>query len=107
MSSLFDRDLTALQDDRAVLTNPHKGWYFHYIDNGMKAPAYRNTIKPGDDLRAFPGLNHLYLRFDWNDIEPTRGRYEWDKLDAIMDDWYQDIKPHYVYSKQRLYLWWV
>ena len=25
--------------------------------------------------------------------------------DAIMDDWYQDIKPHYVYSKQRLYLW--
>ena len=87
MSSLFDRVLTALQDDRAVLTNPHKGWYFHYIDNGMKAPAYRNTIKPGDDLRAFPGLNHLYLRFDWNDIEPTRGRYEWDKLDAIIDHW--------------------
>ena len=87
MSSLFDRDLTALQDDRAVLTNPHKGWYFHYIDNGMKAPAYRNTIKPGDDLRAFPGLNHLYLRFDWNDIEPERGRYEWDKLDAIIDHW--------------------
>ncbi len=38
MASLFDRDLSTLQDDRSVLTNPHKGWYFHYIDNGMKAP---------------------------------------------------------------------
>ena len=71
---VLSRPAKRTQDDRTVLTNPHKGWYFHYIDNGMRAPKYRNTLKPGDDLKAYPGLNHMYLRFDWSDIEEERRR---------------------------------
>lgn len=85
--SRFYHDLRNAQDDRTVLTNPHKGWYFHYIDNGMRAPKYRNTLKPGDDLKAYPGLNHMYLRFDWSDIEEEEGVYHWEKLDDILETW--------------------
>lgn len=27
-------DLRHLADDRRIVRNPHKGWYWHYIDNG-------------------------------------------------------------------------
>lgn len=86
-TSRFYHDLRPLQDDYTVLTNPHKGWYFHYIDNGMKFQRYRDTIRPGDDLRSVPGINHMYLRFDWSDIEETEGVYDWSKLDEIIDTW--------------------
>ncbi len=29
-------DLRPLWNDRRVLRNPHKGWYLHYYDNGLK-----------------------------------------------------------------------
>lgn len=81
------RDLRPWQDDRSVLTNPHKGWYFHFADNGLRFPRYRDTIRPGDDLRSVPGINHLYLRFDWSDIEEMEGVFRWDKIDAILNEW--------------------
>ncbi len=83
----YAHDLRPLQDDLTVLSNPHKGWYFHYIDNGLKFPCYRNTIKEGDDLRCVPGINHMYLRFDWNDIEETEGVFNWKPIDDIIEEW--------------------
>ena len=83
----FYRDLRQEQDDRTVLTNPHRGWYIHYVDNGLRFPLYRSTVRPGDDLRFLPGLNHLYLRIDWSDIEPEEGTFTWEKVDEIMDEW--------------------
>lgn len=35
----------------------------------------------------FPGLHHLYLRFDWSDVEKEEGRFDWSYLDGIMDEW--------------------
>ena len=70
---LHYRDLRSLQDDRTVLRNPHKGWYWHYIDNGYGRDNYRKLHDPADMLEDFPGLNHLYLRFDWGDIEKEEG----------------------------------
>ncbi|MBR5602382.1 MAG: hypothetical protein IKW24_07085, partial [Clostridia bacterium] len=34
-------DLRLLVDDKTVLRNPHKGWFWHYIDNGYTRGAYR------------------------------------------------------------------
>ena len=83
----YYRDLRALADDRRILRNPHKGWYWHYIDNGYPRPNYRAEHDPADHLEDFPGLNHLYLRFDWGDIEKEEGVYDWSYIDAIMEEW--------------------
>ena len=80
-------DLREFVDDKIVLKNPHKGWFWHYIDNGYARGAYRDLHDPNDDLHDFPGLNHLYLRFDWGDVEAVKGVYDFSYLDEIMDLW--------------------
>jgi len=80
-------DLRSFADDKTVLRNPHKGWFWHYIDNGFFRPQYREEHDPDDHLLDFPGLNHLYLRFDWGDIEKTEGKPDWSYIDGIMEKW--------------------
>lgn len=80
-------DLRHLVDDKTVLRNPHKGWYYHYVDNGLARPYYRDGIEEGNHLEQVPGLNHLYLRIDWADIEPQEGEFVWDWLDQIFEEW--------------------
>ena len=80
-------DLRLLVDDKTVLHNPHKGWFWHYIDNGYGRGNYRAGHDPNDDLSDFPGLNHLYLRFDWGDVEKQEGVYDFSYLDEIMNLW--------------------
>lgn len=82
----YYRDYRYLQDDSRVLKNPHKGWYWHFIDNGCARSAYRAGIGT-DRMTDFPGLNHLYLRIDWSDIERQDGVYDWSYMDRIFDDW--------------------
>lgn len=80
-------DLRQLADDKTVLKNPHKGWFWHYIDNGCGAPIYRDRELDDKYTVGFPGLNHLYLRFDWSDVEKEKGVYDFSYLDGIMDRW--------------------
>lgn len=80
-------DLRSLRDDKTILKNPHKGWYYHYVDNSMKSPIYRDGITKDEDLVNFPGLNHLYLRFDWGDIEEKEGVFDWSPIDEIIERW--------------------
>lgn len=80
-------DLRPFADDKTVLRNPHKGWFWHFIDNGLRGPLYREPRDPNDHLEDFPGLNHLYLRFDWSDVEKAEGVYDFSFLDEIMDEW--------------------
>lgn len=80
-------DLSGLADDKTVLRNPHKGFYWHFIDNGFGRENYRQNLVPGDYMTDFPGLNHLYLRFDWGDIEKAEGELDWSYIDSIMDEW--------------------
>ncbi|MBQ2255976.1 MAG: hypothetical protein II330_03845, partial [Clostridia bacterium] len=80
-------DLRLLVDDKTPLRNPHKGWFWHYIDNGYARGAYREGHDENDDLADFPGLNHLYLRFDWGDVEKSEGVYDFSYLDSIMEKW--------------------
>jgi len=81
------RDYHHLRDDKTVLKNPHKGWYWHYIDNGCSRGAYRRDTDPNDTLLDFPGLNHLYLRIDWADIEIEDGVCDWSYIDSTIDHW--------------------
>ncbi|MDD4544028.1 MAG: hypothetical protein PHY13_09695, partial [Clostridia bacterium] len=30
------QSLHLLEDDKRIIENPHKGWYWHYIDNSFK-----------------------------------------------------------------------
>ena len=80
-------DLRDYEDDKTVLKNPHKGWFWHYIDNGFERPAYHKDHDPEDHVTDFPGLNHLYLRYDWGDIEKIEGKPDWSRIDRIMDEW--------------------
>ncbi|MCQ2433464.1 MAG: beta-galactosidase, partial [Clostridia bacterium] len=80
-------DLRDKVDDKTVLKNPHKGWFIHYIDNGFRRPAYRDSCEKGDYFTDFPGLNHLYIRFDWSDIEREKGVYNFSPIDDIMEEW--------------------
>lgn len=80
-------DLRPYEDDKTVLKNPHKGWYWHFIDNGFRHGAYRDRVKPGEYAEDFPGMNHLYLRFDWSDAEKEEDKYDFTFLDSIMDEW--------------------
>ncbi|MBO4869165.1 MAG: DUF4832 domain-containing protein [Clostridia bacterium] len=82
-------DLRPFADDKTVLKNPHKGWFWHFIDNGFRHGFYRDRTKPGDHVEYFPGMNHLYLRFDWSDAEKTEGVYDFGFLDDIMEEWSQ------------------
>ena len=79
-------DYRYLQDDKIVLNNPHKGWYWHYIDNGFGRINYRKGVED-DYTLDFPCLNHLYLRFDWADIEKEEGIFDWYYIDEIVNKW--------------------
>ncbi|MBE5787437.1 MAG: DUF4832 domain-containing protein [Clostridiales bacterium] len=101
-------DLRHYQDDRRILNNPHKGWCWHYVDGGFGdvrynaqgelvtliayADGYQKIHEDGhleilDDVSDFPGLNHLYIRFNWGDIEKEEGKCDWTPIDRIMDEW--------------------
>lgn len=68
------------------MNNPHKGWYWHYIDNGFGRINYRKGVED-DYTLDFPCLNHLYLRFDWADIEKEEGIFDWYYIDEIVNKW--------------------
>jgi len=81
------RDYRNNVDDKTVLVNPDKGWYLHFVDNGMRRGIYRDDIEEGNFLKEVPGLKQLYLRIDWSDIEKEEGVFDWSEIDRIMDEW--------------------
>ena len=78
-------DLSGYCDDITVLNNPHKGWYIHYVDNGLWRTFYRDGIKQPSDIADIPGTKYLYLRLDWADIEKTEGNFDFSVIDEIFD----------------------
>lgn len=80
------RDLRHLADDKTVLENPNKGWYYHLVDNSMKIPKYRDRL--GDARRLDVPIDHMYIRFDWGDVERDgEGLTDWTEIDRLMDEW--------------------
>ncbi len=84
---LYYTDLSGYRDDITVLTNPHKGWYIHFVDNGMHRSFYRDGIKNPEDIKDLPGTKFLYLRLDWSDLEPEQGKFKFNIIDEIFDQY--------------------
>jgi len=72
-------------DSNIVCSNPHKGWEFHYFDNGIT--RYHNHLKPDDYLEDFPGLRTVYLRLGWSFLEPEEGKFNWELIDTVINKW--------------------
>lgn len=81
------RDLRDLQDDTILLNNPDKGWYIHYVDNGVRqdGATYRADIKGPESLENIPQLNGIYLRMDWSDIEKEKGVFDFSFIDDVFE----------------------
>ena len=74
-------DFKAHWDTLRVLENPHKGWYHHLLDNGIDKYAISN-----DSLfETFPGMDHLYVRLAWSYLEPEEGKFDWHRIDEVVD----------------------
>ncbi len=70
-------DLTPNWDRETVLSNPDKGWYHHYYDNGLE----KYLLTSDSDLEAIPGMDHLYMRLAWSFLEPKEGEFDWSVID--------------------------
>ena len=68
-------------DTVRVLKNPDKGWYHHLLDNGVD----KYVISNDSLFKTFPGMDHLYLRLAWSYLEPREGRYDWHRIDEIVE----------------------
>mgnify|MGYP000020293420 FL=1 len=84
---IIHKDLSHQRDEKTVLRNPHKGWYWHYYDNGMRRVWYRDRLKGDETYHDFPGLNHLYFRIDWYDVQPAPNVFDWSEIDKVMEKW--------------------
>jgi hypothetical protein len=80
-SSQTEISFTNNWDTVRVLKNPYKGWYHHLLDNGINKYA----IKSDSIFRSFPGMDHLYLRLAWSYLEPKEGKYDWHRIDEVVD----------------------
>lgn len=79
-SSTQSIDFKPQWDTIRVLKNPYKGWYHHLLDNGVDKYA----IKDETVFKAFPGMDHLYLRLAWSYLEPAEGQYDWHRIDEVV-----------------------
>jgi hypothetical protein len=77
------KDLSSNWDTITPLANPHKGWYHHLLDNGIK----NYTIKDRDAFKRFPGMDHLYIRIAWSYLEPKEGELDWTIIDNVINQY--------------------
>jgi hypothetical protein len=77
-------DLRSLWDTQTPLANPHKGWYQHFYEQGLFS-GY--APKQDGDLTTFPGMDHLYLRIPWRDLQPAPGEFRWEVIDDVVRKW--------------------
>jgi len=80
-SSQQEVSFTDKWDTIRVLKNPDKGWYHHLLDNGIdKYPVRSDSV-----FKSFPGMDHLYLRLAWSYLEPEEGKYDWHRIDEVIE----------------------
>ncbi|MBN8217320.1 MAG: DUF4832 domain-containing protein [Spirochaetes bacterium] len=58
----------------APVVNPGKGWV-----------AYGNASKQPPEVLALASLG--YSRYQWGDLEPAEGKYDWSRIDADLESW--------------------
>lgn len=76
-------DLTNLQDANRVLENPHKGWFHHLWDEHSD----RYPVSDAADAENFPGLQEMFIRIPWAELEPADNQYNWAIIDDAINRW--------------------
>lgn len=76
-----DVETTRIARPPGIARNPHRGWYWHYFDNG----TWRYPETAGDWVSEFPFLETVFLRLPWCELEPQRGRFRWEILDRVIE----------------------
>ncbi len=76
-------DLRPYWDEKAVLINPHKGFYHHYLDNRLT----HYLPQSDSEIEQIPGMDHIYLRLAWSYLEPQEGQFNWKLIDDLIDKW--------------------
>lgn len=76
-------DFAADWDDQRPIANPGKGWYHHILDNGID----RYHVSNPSVLESFPGMDHIYIRLAWSYLEPEEGKFDWSRIDALVDEY--------------------
>jgi hypothetical protein len=79
----LSKDLTQFWDTITPLANPHKGWYHHLLDNAVN----KYPIKDQQLFASFPGMDHLYLRLAWSYLEPEEGKFDWSRIDEVIEEY--------------------
>lgn len=77
------KDLSIYWDTITPLANPHKGWYHHLLDNAVS----KYPIKDQQVFESFPGMDHLYLRLAWSYLEPEEGKFDWSRIDEVIEEY--------------------
>lgn len=76
-------DLSNLQDANRVLENPHKGWFHHLWDEHSD----RYPVSKDSDAVNFPGLQEMFIRIPWAELEPSDNNYNWTIIDDAINRW--------------------
>jgi hypothetical protein len=62
------------RESKALLANPGQGWM-------------SQQIRPSQDATPRFPYTLVYRRFNWVDVEPEPGQYQWGVIDRVLDAW--------------------
>lgn len=62
------------ENPEPIIENPGKGWV-----------RYRSDYAETDDVLEYVSVG--YNRFNWNQIEPVEGKYDWTVIEEFIDKW--------------------
>ena len=74
-------DFSSEWDTTRLIKNPGKGWYHHLLDNGID----KYEVSDDSVFDHFPAMDHIYLRLAWSYLEPVEGKFDWQRIDTIIE----------------------
>ncbi len=76
----FAENYTAtFKDNEKALNNPNMGWVAYHLRGGLY--SYPDKT-PKEVLTDFEGVSVIYIRADWNEIQPAENVFDWSDIDT-------------------------
>lgn len=97
--------VTPAEDTAAVLHNPDMGWVLYENYPLDQRPGGSSTLValPGE---AFPEVDEAAIMFSWQDVEKSKGVYDFSKVDYAYDYWKTRGKRIQLRMSTESLLWW-
>ena len=67
------------ENPELITKNPGKGWIRYGVTNSSETPEYSE--------KALYYSKTGYMRYNWADIEPKRGVFNWEPIDSAIEYW--------------------